>query len=132
MQMRSARAAQGGFVERGPDSEAEPCCKVCKARSRQQFLGNTLIGAINVPPPPEDDDVKDCAEYVENLGLSVFKRGLRDFLLFAGQDDLENPQPWLYRIEQLPSALKCKLDHRWAVRDQPAGRSTRRHVVPVR
>ncbi|KAE8969085.1 hypothetical protein PR001_g5338 [Phytophthora rubi] len=73
---------------------------VIDCRSREQFLGNTVIGAINVPPPPEDEDVKDCAEYVENHGLSVFKRGLRDFLLFADQDDLENPQSWLYRLEQ--------------------------------
>ncbi|KAG6611486.1 Dual specificity phosphatase [Phytophthora cinnamomi] len=73
---------------------------IIDCRSREQFQANTVLGAINVPPPPEDDDDNDCAEYVENQGLSPFKRSLRDFLLFADNDDLENSGSWLYRLEQ--------------------------------
>ncbi|GMF42428.1 unnamed protein product [Phytophthora fragariaefolia] len=72
---------------------------IIDCRSREQFQANTVVGAINVPPPDDDDDADD-AQYVENQGLSVPKRSLRDLLLFADKDDLKNPESWLIKLEQ--------------------------------
>ncbi|KAG1696559.1 hypothetical protein DVH05_018252 [Phytophthora capsici] len=68
-------------------------------RPRDQFQGNTVLGAINLPPP-EDDNDSACGEYVENLGLSTTKRSLRGLLLFASDEDVSNPESWLYKLEQ--------------------------------
>lgn len=68
-------------------------------RSTEQHHTNTVLGAINVPPP-EDSKNSSCDEYVENLGLSSAKRSLRDFLLFAEEEDVVNPESWLHKLEQ--------------------------------
>ncbi|GMF19266.1 unnamed protein product [Phytophthora lilii] len=60
---------------------------------------NTVLGSMDVPPPDDDDD-SSCAEYLENQGLSASKRSLRDLLLLADEEDAENPESWLYRLEQ--------------------------------
>ncbi|OWZ09044.1 Dual specificity phosphatase [Phytophthora megakarya] len=65
-------------------------------RSRELFQTNTVLGAINVPPPEDGID----NEYIENLGLSTTKRSLRDLLLFADTEDVENSESWFYRLEQ--------------------------------
>ncbi|KAG7386744.1 Serine/threonine/tyrosine-interacting-like protein 1 [Phytophthora pseudosyringae] len=69
-------------------------------RPREQCQTNTVLGAMNVPPP-EDANASTCDEYVENLGLSATKRSLRDLLLFANEEDVANPESWLYKLEQL-------------------------------
>ncbi|POM81305.1 Dual specificity phosphatase [Phytophthora palmivora] len=68
-------------------------------RSHEQFQTNTVLGAINLPPPENNGDIT-CDEYIENLGLSTTKRSLRDLLLFAGTEDIENSASWFYRLEQ--------------------------------
>ncbi|KAG3009778.1 hypothetical protein PC120_g15465 [Phytophthora cactorum] len=68
-------------------------------RSSEQCHTNTVRGAINVPPP-EDDNDSNCDEYVANLGISTTKRSLRDLLLFAGEEDVANPESWLHKLEQ--------------------------------
>ncbi|KAH7469348.1 putative rhodanese domain-containing dual specificity protein phosphatase [Phytophthora ramorum] len=69
-------------------------------RTRELFLGNTVHGAVNVPPPEGSNDGSSCAEYIENLGLSVSKRSLRDMLLFGDAEDVANPDSWLHCLEQ--------------------------------
>lgn len=105
---------------------------IVDCRSREQFISNTVVGAINVPPPPEDDDTSDCAEYVENQGLSAFKRGLRDILLFADAEDLSNPQSWFFRLEQFliddGRAATIKDSARASPSSTNATRSTRRRA----
>ncbi|CEG47137.1 dual specificity [Plasmopara halstedii] len=68
-------------------------------RSREQSRTNTVLGAINIPPPDHDND---CTydEYIENLGLSTSKRMLRDLLLFSNNQDVSSPKSWLYKLEQ--------------------------------
>ncbi|KAK1941876.1 putative rhodanese domain-containing dual specificity protein phosphatase [Phytophthora citrophthora] len=68
-------------------------------RPSNQFQGNTVLGAINLPPP-EDENGNTYDEYVENMGLSTAKRSLRGLLLFANDEDVTYPESWLYKLEQ--------------------------------
>ncbi|KAL3663615.1 hypothetical protein V7S43_011501 [Phytophthora oleae] len=68
-------------------------------RPSEHFQDNTVLGAINLPPP-EDDIDSTYDEYVGNLGLSTPKRSLRGLLLIANDEDVVNPESWLYKLEQ--------------------------------
>ncbi|KAG7401149.1 Serine/threonine/tyrosine-interacting-like protein 1 [Phytophthora boehmeriae] len=65
-------------------------------RSQEQFQANTVIGAINIPPPQED---RSCAEHIEKQGLAGCKRSLRDVVLFADKEDVDDSESWLYQLE---------------------------------
>lgn len=67
-------------------------------RSSDKFEANSVVGAINIPPP-EGDDVSD-GEHIENQGLAVCKRSLKDVLLFADEEDVADRNSWLFRVER--------------------------------
>ncbi|KAF1784210.1 Protein-tyrosine phosphatase-like [Phytophthora cactorum] len=62
-------------------------------RSSEQCHTNTVRGAINVPPP-EDDNDSNCDEDIDHQALAARLAALR------GEEDVANPESWLHKLEQ--------------------------------